>query len=124
LPDEEFSNKELQEIQQGREEAREGKTHTWEEVFGEGEVNQMTWDCERLKKYVKKLDLEDSHEFICELLDALKELETNNDKPICDLLDAWDESAEIFNDPELMRRLAKARKEFMEGKGKLYETTR
>ena len=42
MPDEEFSNKELQQIQQGREEAREGKAHTWKEVFGEEGGNPDT----------------------------------------------------------------------------------
>jgi len=63
---------------------------------------------DRLIRYINTLDAEDSHEFLIELINGIDSLVTT--------LSNWDESAEISEDHELMKRLDDARKEFAEGK--------
>jgi hypothetical protein len=60
--------------------------------------------------------------FLTELMNALQEATTqNNLEPILEVIEAWEETAELLSDPEHVAAVAEVRAEYWAGKGRSIE---
>lgn len=88
--------------------------------IGEMDVRSM-WKLsneaeQRIRNLKKILSPQHKEEFLSDLTEAsLKSLKLNSNKPIAEILEAWDATAEILLDEEEMEQIKKAEMEFKNG---------
>ena len=73
---------------------------------------------ENLKKLIDSLSPSDQNEFYRDLLESsYKAIEIGNLRPIVDILDSWEATAEILADENVMNDIREAQEEFERGEG-------